>query len=124
MILKMNRYMSLRVLDLTRIHVVFNGNKRGLRFNVGPGRNISLIYISSILDNNEALIPPNTAITYPDRFDYKRARLPTPVLGFLDRCRYPTEESPRPRSSELKFRYRLDDSDCDVQDIICLDCPT
>lgn len=35
LILKLNRYMALRILDIDKIHLVFYGNKRGFRLNVG-----------------------------------------------------------------------------------------
>jgi len=40
---KLNAYLTLRILDLDSIHLVFNGNKRGVRLNIGTGHLINLV---------------------------------------------------------------------------------
>jgi len=86
MIVKLNGYMSLRILDLTRIHIVFYGNKRGLRFNVGPSdRVINLIKINPAGSGSNRRPEP----CVPDNYDYLRGKFNPPIIGFMDKTKLP-----------------------------------
>ena len=81
MIIKLNRYMSVRILDLNKIHLVFYGNKRGVRFNVGPDERV----ISLMTINPAGLTSRRHDPTFLDNYDYSRGKFNVPMFGFLDK---------------------------------------
>jgi len=77
---KLNRYISLKIMDFTKIYLVFYGNKRGVRLNVGAGRQVNLMSAtcdSSKVEVNESLRPRSVCGV----FDYTDGRYTAPVAN-------------------------------------------
>jgi hypothetical protein len=89
--MKLNRYMSLRILDVDKIYIAFYGNKRGFRLNVGAGQNLNLMSVNC--DSSKQLptiAPPKDCGGY----DYIRGRYNSRPTGYMDKvARYPVVSS-------------------------------
>lgn len=85
MVLKLNRYLALKIMDCTKIYLVFYGNKRGVRLNVGLGRQVNLM---SVACDSSKRIAKDSQLEEKESpcgsFDFARGSYNTPTLGFLN----------------------------------------
>jgi len=84
MVLKLNRYMALRILDIDKMFLTFFGNKRGFRINVGAGHEINLM--SGSCDSSKDF-PPRYSDLKPscNGFDFIKGRFNSPIVGYVDK---------------------------------------
>ncbi|ODM98576.1 Glutamate-rich protein 6, partial [Orchesella cincta] len=91
MIMKLNKYISLRISDQNKIFLNFYGNMRGFLVNVASGKEVILMNPDKrkkdpLISELRQLIRPKTV---EDNFDYMRGKFNMPAtLGFVDKAKH------------------------------------